>query len=127
MELLRALILSSIAVLAPIHSIMIVVGILIFIDLFLGILAASKRGEKIKSSAMRRTISKILVYQLSILSGFLCEIYLISGLIPISKLVAGVIGMVEIKSILENADDIHGEPIFKTVLKKLGSDNDKNQ
>ena len=125
MELLKALLISSIAVLAPIHAVMIVVGILIGADLILGIAASLKSGEKIHSAAMRRTVSKILIYQLAVITGFLCETYLMGGLLPISKLVAGVIGLVEMKSILENCDIINGEPIFKSVLKKLGSDNDK--
>jgi hypothetical protein len=124
---LKQLPLVLFAVLAPIHTMMAVVGFLIFADLVLGIWAAVKRGEAIQSSAMRRTVSKILVYQLAIISGFLCETYLIGGLIPISKLVAGVIGMVEMKSILENANGINGEPIFKSLIQKLGSDNDKNK
>lgn len=125
MSLFKALLVSMISVFAPIQSILITVGILIFTDLILGILAAKKRGERINSAAMRRTVSKMLIYQLAIITGFLCEIYLIGGLIPISKLVAGVIGMVEFKSILENSDTISGEPIFKKLIKRLGSDNDK--
>ncbi len=127
MDLLKTLLLASIAVLAPIHAIMGVVGFLIFADLFLGVWAAMKHGEKIKSSAMRRTVSKILVYQLVIISGFLCETFLLGGLIPISKLAAAVIGMVEIKSVLENANTINGGDIFKKMIQKLGSDNDKKE
>lgn len=122
---IKATSLGFIALLAPIHAVMISVGFLIFTDLVIGIIAAHKRGEKITSSAMRRTVSKILVYQLTIISGFLCETYLLGGLIPISKLAASAIGLVEIKSILESANEIHGKPLFKSVLSKLGSDNDK--
>jgi hypothetical protein len=38
--------------------------------------------------------------------------------------VAGVIGMVEFKSILENSGHIVGGDVFKLILKKLGSEND---
>jgi hypothetical protein len=124
-QVIIKLVLSIVALLAPIHAVMLTVGVLIFVDLVLGIWAAIKRKEEIKSSVMRRTISKILIYQLVVISAFLCETYLFGGLIPACKLAASVIGLVELKSILENADSINGEPIFKKLVKKLGSDNDK--
>lgn len=113
------------AILAPIKMVMITVGVLIVADLVTGIWAAHKRGEKINSAAMRRTISKIFVYQLSVITGFLLETYILGNSVPISKIVAGVIGMVEFKSVLENSDTIIGENIYSMILKKLGSDNDK--
>ena len=124
-EWLGRLFIVSLSALAPIHTVMLSVGILILTDLVTGMWAALKRGEKITSAAMRRTVSKIVVYQLAVISGFLLERYLIDGLMPVSKIVAGVIGMVEFKSILENANKIVGGNIFKSVIKMLGSDNDK--
>lgn len=126
-DVLKSLFLGFLGILTPIHMMMLVVGILIFTDLFLGIWAARKRGEKIESSAMRRTISKILVYQAVIITGFLCETYLLKGFIPISQIAAAAIGLVEMTSILENANSINGESIFKKLIERLGSDNDKKQ
>lgn len=124
MSYLKASIISIIAVLAPIKAIMITVGIMIAADMVLGILASRKRKEKISSAALRRTVSKAIVYQIAILTGFLCETYLIGELVPITKILASVIGLVEMKSILENADEINGSPIFKSIIKTLGSKND---
>jgi len=115
---------AAVAALAPIQAVLISAGVMIFADLFTGMLAARKKGEKITSAAMRRTISKILIYETAIICGFLLETYLLSSLIPVSKLVAGVIGLVEFKSILENCNVVLGQNIFETVLFKLGSDND---
>src|ERR1700740_866886 len=115
---------ACIASLAPIQAILISVGVMIFADLFTGMLAAHKRGEKISSAAMRRTVSKILIYEIAVICGFLLEKYLLDSLVPISKLVAGVIGLVEFKSILENCNAVLGQNIFETVLFRLGSDND---
>ena len=115
---------AAVAALAPIQAVLISAGVMIFADLFTGMLAARKKGEKISSAAMRRTISKILIYETAIICGFLLETYLLSSLIPVSKLVAGVIGLVEFKSILENCNAVLGQNIFETVLFKLGSDND---
>jgi hypothetical protein len=122
---LHKIFIASVAALAPIHAVILSVGFLIIADLITGILAAYKRKEKITSAAMRRTISKIVVYQLAVISGFLLEAYLLDKLLPISKIVAGVIGIVEFKSILENSNYIIGQDIFKALIKKLGSENDK--
>ncbi len=115
------------AALAPIKMVMITVGFLILADLITGIWAAHKRGEKISSAVMRRTISKMFAYQMSVVGGFLLETYILGGSIPVSKIVAGVIGMVEFKSVLENSNVIVGDDVFAMILKKLGSENDKSK
>lgn len=124
-EFVVKLLVSIAAILAPVKAIVITVGILIIADLVTGIWAAIKRQEKISSAVMRRTISKIVIYQTAVITGFLLETYLLTGLLPVSKIVASVIGLVEFKSVLENGNIILGDDIFKSVLQKLGSDNDK--
>lgn len=123
-EWLSKLFLASLAALAPIHMVMITVGVLILADLTTGIWAAIKRGEKVSSAAMRRTISKIFIYQLAVVTGFMLETYILDSVLPVAKIVAGVIGMVEFKSILENSNHIVGGDIFRIIIQKLGSDND---
>lgn len=123
-EWLNKVALASLAALAPIKMVMITVGILIMADLVTGIWAALKRGEKVSSAIMRRTVSKIFIYQLAVICGFMLETYILDGIVPVAKIVAGVIGMVEFKSILENSNHIVGGDIFKLVIQKLGSDND---
>jgi hypothetical protein len=123
--LLKSLLVATIALLAPIHSVIMTVGFLIFMDLFTGMMAARKRLEPITSSAMRRTVSKMIIYQIAILSAFFCETYLLDGILPVAKLVAGAIGMVELTSVLENGNAILGTNIFKVILKRLGSKNDR--
>ena len=113
------------AILAPIKATMSTVGFLIFLDLATGIWAALKRKETIKSAALRRTISKMIIYQLAVISGFLIERYLFGGEMPVTKIVAGFIGLVEFKSILENSNFILGTDVFKLLVQKLGSKNDK--
>lgn len=126
-DLLEKLLLACVAALAPIHAIIISVGILILADMITGILAARKRGEPISSAAMRRTVSKMFIYQLTVISGFLLEKYLLSEIIPVAKIVAGVIGMVEFKSMLENVNKITGIDILSELMKKLGSANDQSK
>lgn len=121
---LFATMVSMAAIFAPAKALLIVTGILIFADLATGILAARKRGERIKSAALRRTITKCFVYESAILLGFLVETYMLDGFIPVSKISAGLISVVELKSILENLDVINGNPVFTSLIKKLGSIND---
>lgn len=118
------LLLSTLAVFAPIKAIILVTGILIFSDLFTGVWAAKKKGQKIRSAGLRRSVTKIFVYHAAIMLGFLVEQYMLEGFLPVSKIAAGLISVVEMKSILENLDVINGSPIFKDLIKKLGSDND---
>lgn len=124
---LVALLLAGMAALAPIKAVMITVGILIIADALTGMYAAHKRGEKLSSAAMRRTLSKMMVYQGVVICGFLLESNILDNLVPVAKICAGAIGMVEFKSILENANSIVGTNIFKAVIDKLGSDNDKKE
>lgn len=122
-ELAIKTLLAALAVFAPIQAVVITVGILIFADLATGIWAAKKRGESIESARMRDSITKLLIYQTVIMTGFLVETFLLDGFIPVVKLAAAVIGMVELKSLLENANSILGRDLFKEILSKLGSKN----
>jgi phage-related holin len=126
-QLLISLAISTFSVLAPIHAVLIAVGVIIFGDLITGVWAAYIRGEKISSAGLRRTISKIFVYNLAIVLGFVIEQYLISNALPISKIAAGLIGVTEGLSIFENLNSIAGNNVFKSLLDKLGSVNQTNK
>lgn len=115
----------ALSIFAPIKTMLIACGALIVADMLTGMVAARKRKEEIKSAEMRRSVTKMFVYQIAIMSAFVLETYMLEGLLPVSKIVAGVIGMVEFKSILENASTIAGQDILKLVMDKLGSKNAK--
>ena len=123
-DYVTGLLLSTLAVFAPIKALLLVTGILIFSDLISGILAARKKGQKISSAGMRRTITKVAVYNAAIMLGFLTETYMLDGFLPLSKIGSGLISVVEFNSILENLDVVNGNPIFKSLIEKLGSIND---
>lgn len=120
----KALWLAALAALAPIQGIVVTVGVLIIADLITGVWGAVKTKTPVTSAGLRRSVSKLLVYQLAIISGFLVQHYLIADLVPIVNIVAGVIGIVELKSVLENSSKIVGADVFKLMLSKLGSQND---
>lgn len=127
MKHFSSLLLASIAVFAPVKALIIVAAILIFADLITGILAARKKGQKINSAGLRRTVTKLFVYEAAIMLGFLVEHYMIADFFPVSKIAAGLISLVEFKSILENLDVLNGSPVFKSLIEKLGSVNDVKQ
>jgi hypothetical protein len=120
---LTNLLVSAAAALAPIKPVMITVGILIVSDLITGIWAARKRGETITSAALGRTVSKMVVYQTAVVTGFLLQRYLLADAMPIVNIVGGVIGLVEFKSFIENSNVIVGRDIMAEIIKKLGSKN----
>jgi hypothetical protein len=122
-EFLYKLLLVIVAALAPVHAVLISVGVLVAADLVTGVWAAIKRGEEIKSSKLRNSVSKLFIYQIALISGFLMQQYLLDDMIPIVKIMGGLVGLVEFKSILENANSITGTDLFKLVIQKLGSSN----
>jgi phage-related holin len=124
-DYLIGLVVTTAAIFAPIKAIFLVTGILIFSDLILGIVAAKKRGETISSAGLRRTATKVFVYKAAIILGFLVETFMLEGFLPISKITAGLISVVELTSILENLNTINGSPVFKKLIEKLGSVNDR--
>lgn len=121
------LLLSTAAVLAPIKMVLLVTGILIFADLVTGVIAAKKRKEPITSAGLRRTITKVAIYNTAIILGFLAETYMLEGFLPISKIASSLIALVECKSLYENLDEIHGGGLFKDLINKLGSENDEKK
>jgi phage-related holin len=106
------LILAAIAVISPIKEALLVVGFLIAVDLILGIYAAIKNDIKIESRKLKHTVVKILVYQIVIISAFLCENYLAKA-IPFINITLGYIAITEFKSIAENMGKINKQNFLK--------------
>ena len=127
LEYLKSFLIAILAVFAPIKAVIIVTGVLVVADLITGLFAAHKRGEKITSAGLRRTVTKTAVYLSAVCLGFLVEKYMIDSMLPISKLVSGIIGIVELKSLMENLNVIYGSDLFKSIIEKLGSVNDKKK
>lgn len=113
-----------VAILAPIHTVIATVFALLLADMITGMWAAHKRGEKISSAAMRRTVSKIIIYEMVIVLGYFVETQLLADFVPLVKIVSGLIASVEFVSLLENANHILGYNMFKELILKLGSPND---
>lgn len=129
MKLLKWLesgLLSIAAIFMPIKGLLIATGVLIFADLITGILAARKKNIPISSAGLRRTLSKILVYETALCLAFIAEHY-ISDIMPFIKMCSAMISVVELKSIYENMNTASGQELLKAVIDKIGSDNDPNR
>jgi len=122
-ELLEAGMISLFAIFAPIQSQLVTTVVLIAVDLVTGIMAARKRGEPISSSALRRTISKIFVYETAVMISYVTEHYMVPDLLPLVKMASTMIAVVELRSIYENLNSISGEQLLKTLIDKVGSSN----
>lgn len=121
-EFLWFLLVSCFAALAPIHPILLTVGVLIVSDTILGVWAAKRMRVPITSARLRDTVSKMFIYHIVLVSGFCVEHTLID-FVPIVKISASMIALVELKSLYENAGMILGRPIFAELIKRLGSKN----
>lgn len=99
----------------PHKELLIVVGLLIFVDFFTGIVKAYKNKEIVSSKKMSNTIAKIIFYNLAILTGSLIQ-QNIMPVVPFVSLISSSIALIEFTSITENITTILGYNIFKTVL-----------
>lgn len=123
LKLIEAGALAVVALFAPIQALLLTTGVMVFADLISGILSARKRKEPITSAGLRRTVTKILVYEASLMLAFLAERYM-SDILPFVKMASAMISVVELKSIYENLSAISGgNPALKVLIDKLGSTN----
>jgi hypothetical protein len=119
MTILKGLVLSIIALIAPLQTTVLATLALSGIDLLTGLLASKKQGSPITSSGLKRTAVKGVIYPLAILLAHVTALFLVGQDIPLVKIVAGYIGLVELKSSLENMDIILGGSTFKVLIDRL--------
>ena len=112
--------LAGLAVFLPIKELMLTIGFLVAADMVVGIWKALKLKQRIRSRRMSDTITKLLLYQIAIMSGFLIESFIIAELIPITKLVATVIAVIEFKSIVESIESVTGKDIWSKIKAIVG-------
>jgi hypothetical protein len=112
--------LASLAVFLPIKELMLTIGFLVGADMVVGIWKALKLKQRIRSRRMSDTITKLLLYQIAIMSGFLIETFIISELIPITKLVATVVAVIEFKSIIESIESVTGKDLWSKIKTIIG-------
>lgn len=120
---INSLFIAIIAILTPVKALLLTIGFLIAVDFIFGIWRAKKCGEKITSRKMSNTVSKMILYNLSIISVYLLNKYIIETGLPLEKIAAGLIGIVEFKSISESLETMTGIDIYSKLKSILGRGN----
>ena len=94
----------------PISGILLMIGLLIIIDTITGIKKAHKLKEKITSRKLSSIISKLALYEVTVIMFFLIDKFILNDIIleffsvpfMLTKIVALVLASVEVISINEN-------------------------
>ena len=111
------LFLLAIAYFTPIAEMVIVMLIFLLLDTISGIWASLKKGEKLESHKLRKTVYKIIWYTVAVMLSWMMEKTFSLSWSNLSSLVCGFVCFVELKSIFENATRITNEPVFMKILK----------
>lgn len=117
--------LASLSIFLPIKPLIITVGFLCIADMIVGIWKALKKSEPISSKRMSDTITKLMLYQLAIISGFLIETYVIDAIVPITKTIGTVISIIEFKSIVESIESVTGKKLLSAIKTAIGRKSDE--
>lgn len=115
MDKVIKLIFWLLTLLSPIKAVMVTMVFLIIVDFITGSYASLKNRIPIRSARIGHTISKFFIYNLVILAAFFLEQHIVSE-VPFLKIIAGFIAIAEIKSILENYNEIYGINPFKALI-----------
>lgn len=125
MRTLEAIALACLAVFAPIKAVLATTLVLVLLDTLTGVYAAYKRKEPITSGGLKRTVGKIVLYEFALCVAYLAQHYLIGDDFPACRLVSTMVGLVELKSVLENLDSISGSNLFQSILSAITQKQDK--
>ena len=107
----------------PISGILIMIGVLIAIDTFTGIWKANKLKEKISSRKLSGIISKLALYEITVIMFFLIDRFILNDImltffsVPfmLTKVVALVLASIEVMSINENYKVVKGIDLWQSM------------
>lgn len=115
---LKVLLITMVSIVTPVAPLIMTVLFLTILDFLFAIYKQYKLDPtKITSRKMGNTVSKILLYSLTILGVFFLETYIIGDVLPITKIVAGIISLTEVKSIDETFKAILGYSVWDLFVK----------
>ena len=120
---LLTLISICLAFFIPISGILIMIGVLIAIDTFTGIWKANKLGDKITSRKLSSIISKLALYEVTVIMFFLIDRFILNDIIltffsvpfMLTKIVALVLSSIEVMSINENYKVVKGIDLWQSM------------
>ena len=115
MKYLPEVLLCIAAFFAPILMLMIATFCLVMVDTVTGLIKAKKIKEKITSRRLGQVVPKLMIYFSFIWAGNIVELYMVPQ-VPWVSMFAGIIGTIELKSILENASGALGYDAFKAMI-----------
>ena len=119
---LLTLISICLAFFIPISGILIMIGVLICIDTFTGIWKSNKLGEKITSRKLSSIISKLGLYEITVIMFFLIDAFILNDIIltffsvpfMLTKVVALVLASIEVMSINESIKEVKGVDLWQS-------------
>jgi hypothetical protein len=99
------------------------IGVLICIDTFTGIWKAKKLGDKITSRKLSSIISKLGLYELTVIMFFLIDKFILNDILltffsvpfMLTKVVALVLASIEVMSINENYKIVKGIDLWQSM------------
>ena len=123
---LLTLISICLAFFIPISGILLMIGVLIIFDTVAGIWKAKKLGEKITSRRLSAIISKLALYELTVIMFFLIDRFILNDIIltffsvpfMLTKVVALVLSSIEVMSINESYKQVKNIDLW-SALKNL--------
>jgi hypothetical protein len=122
------IVLALMAFLAPIQGILITVGVLILADTILGVWKARKLKEKISSRKLSQIISKMFLYEGTIVLFFMIDKYILGDILQqffaveylLTKVVALVLASIEVFSMDENYRAVRTYGLWHAFKKLVG-------
>ena len=107
----------------PISGILLMIGVLIVIDTITGIWKAKKLGEKITSRKLSSIISKLALYEVTVIMFFLIDKFILNDIIltffsvpfMLTKVVALVLASIEVMSINESYKQVHHLDLWQSM------------
>jgi len=107
----------------PISGILLMIGVLISIDTITGIWKANKVGDKITSRKLSSIISKLALYEVTVIMFFLIDQFILNDIIltffsvpfMLTKIVALVLSSIEVMSINENYKVVKGIDLWQSM------------
>lgn len=106
----------------PIAPALVWLGVFVFFDLITGLYKAKKANRPITSKGLGNTIIKMLMYSITLIACHVMDVVFLKGValpFKISQAMAGIIGITEFKSILENVGAVLGMDLWKYFKIKL--------
>jgi hypothetical protein len=121
MNFLKNIGLALLAFLTPIHGIMLAVFFIILLDTVTALIRCIKTGEKVTSRKLSTIISKILLYQFTLITVFIVDNYITSSIVQhwssvellVTKLVGLGMILIELQSVRENFESAYKINLYK--------------